>query len=61
MTFTHLLLLLAWCFTSTEKIRLIRDGRRLGKRGIIYLSIHYHHQNDSCIKMGSGERHLMFH
>ena len=25
-----------------------------------YLSLHCH-QNDSCIKMGSDERHLMFH
>ena len=24
-----------------------------GKREIIYLSLHCHHQNDSCIKMGS--------
>ena len=22
---------------------------------MIYLSLHYHHQNDSCIKMGSDE------
>ena len=29
-----------------------------GKREIIYLSLHCHHQNDSCIKMGSGERHF---
>ena len=26
-----------------------------GKREIIYLSIHCHHQNDSCIKMSSDE------
>ena len=26
-----------------------------GKREIIYLSLHCHHQNDSCIKMGSDE------
>ena len=44
---------------------LIRDGekggkgvRRLGKREIIYLSLHCHHQNDSCIKMGSDESHF---
>ena len=51
-------------------MRLIRDGEkegvgvgggggegvwRLGKREIIYLSLHCHHQNDSCIKMGSDE------
>ena len=48
------------CLTSTETIRLIRDGKREGGRGyggggereIINLSLHCHHQNDSCIKMG---------
>ena len=25
---------------------------------IIYLSLHRHHQNDSCIKMGSDESHF---
>ena len=24
----------------------------------IYLSVHYHHQNDSCMKMGSDESHF---
>ena len=29
---------------------------------IIYLSLHCHHRNDSCIKMGSDESHiLVFH
>ena len=44
---------------------LIRDGEEVGKgewrwgeREIIYLSLHYHHQNDSCIKMGSSENHF---
>ena len=27
-------------------------------REIIYLPLHCHHQNDSCIKMGSGESHF---
>ena len=27
-------------------------------RNIIYLSLHCHHQNDSCIKMGSDESHF---
>ena len=27
----------------------------LRKREIIYLSLHCHHQNDSCIKMGNVE------
>ena len=47
---------------STETIRLIRDGVnglwRWGKREIIYLSLHCHHQNDFCIKMGSDESHF---
>ena len=30
----------------------------LGEREIIYLSLHCHHQTDSCIKMGSDERHF---
>ena len=52
---------------STETIRLIRDGEkggggkrvwRWGKREIIYLLPQCHHQNDSCIKMGSDESHF---
>ena len=31
---------------------------RRGEREIIYLSLHCHHQNDSCIKMGSDESHF---
>ena len=27
-------------------------------RGRLYLWLHYHHQNDSCIKMGSDESHF---
>ena len=27
----------------------------MGERELIYLSLHCHHQNDSCIKMGSDE------
>ena len=46
-----------------ETIRLIRDGEkggvwRWGEREIIYLSLHSHHQNDSCIKVGSDESHF---
>ena len=26
--------------------------------GDLYLSLHCHHQNDSCIKMGSDESHF---
>ena len=29
-----------------------------GEGKIIYLSLHFHHQNDSCIKMGSDESHF---
>ena len=31
----------------------------VGKRESIYLSLHCHHQNDSCIKMGSDESHFI--
>ena len=51
------------CLTSTETVRLIRDGENgggvmeVGVEGetLLYLSLHYHHQNDSCIKMGTDE------
>ena len=50
---------------SRETIRLIRDGEKGGKgyggggkREIIYLSLHCHHQNDSSIKVGSDESHF---
>ena len=47
---------------STETVRLIRDGEKgvwgWGKREIVYLSLHCHNQNDSCIKMGSDESHF---
>ena len=46
-------------------MRLSRDGENgrkwvwsWGKREIIYLSLHCHHQNDSFIKMGSDESHF---
>ena len=28
------------------------------EKEIIYISLHCHHQNDSCIKMGSDESHF---
>ena len=31
---------------------------RWEKREIRYLSLHCHHQNDSCIKMGRDESHF---
>ena len=41
-------------------MRLIRDGGggMEGEREIIYLSLHCHHQNDFCIKVGSDESHF---
>ena len=46
-------------------MRLIRDGEnggkgvwRWGEKEIIYLSLHCHLQNDSCIKVGSDESHF---
>ena len=30
----------------------------VGEREIIYLSLHCHHQNESCITMGSDESHF---
>ena len=30
----------------------------MGEREIIYLSLHCHHQNDFCIKVGSDESHF---
>ena len=35
-----------------------RSVWRWEKKKIIYLSLHCHHQNDSCIKMGSDESHF---
>ena len=68
MTVTVLVNMVTWCLTSIETMRLIRDGEKVGgggggvwrleKREIIYLSLHCHHQNDSCIKMGSDESHF---
>ena len=33
-------------------------GGGAGERQIIYLSLHCHHQNDSCIKVGSDGSHF---
>ena len=48
---------------STETVRHIGDGEKggyggRGRGGKLYLSLHCHHQNDSCIKMGSDESHF---
>ena len=34
------------------------EGLRWGKREIIYLSLHCHHHNDFCIKVGSDGSHF---
>ena len=31
---------------------------KVGKREIMYLSLHCHHPNDLCIKVGRDESHL---
>ena len=36
----------------------MRDVWTWGKREIIYLSLHCHHQNDFCITVGSDESHF---
>ena len=48
-------------------MRLVRDGVKgegggmeVGGRGRLYISLHCHYQNDSCIKMGSDESHFNF-
>ena len=33
-------------------------GEGGGKMEIVHLPLHCHHQNDSCIKMGSDESHF---
>ena len=35
-----------------------RGGGKGGGRGDYILSLHRHHQNDSCVKMGSDESHF---
>ena len=44
--------LYTWRYTVTQ------GGGGGEKREIMYLSLHCHHQNDSCIKMGSDESHF---
>ena len=47
---------------NIQPIRLIRDREKGVWRGeereIIYLLLHPHHQNDSCITMGSNKSHF---
>ena len=59
------------CLMSTETVRLIRAGEKgggggggggAGEGGMEVVEeedyTHCHHQNDSCIKMGSDESHF---
>ena len=51
---------------NNKTIRPIRDGEKGGKGGLKVgeegddtpIAIHCHHQNDSCIKIGSDESHF---
>ena len=36
----------------------VNGGGGRGKERLLYLSLHCHHQNDSCIKVGSDENHF---
>ena len=36
----------------------VEEVWRSGKREIIYPSLHCHHQNDFCIKVGSDDSHF---
>ena len=55
-SFSFLMLCVHKKHTHTHKVY-IRDGRRWRKRENIYLLLHGHYQNDSCIKVGSDENH----
>ena len=37
---------------------MVLNGEKGRKGEIIYLSLHCHHQNDSCIKIGSYQSHF---
>ena len=50
----------AYNIRDGEKVWGGGGGMEVGEEGdyiYIYLSLHCHHQNDSCIKMGSDESH----
>ena len=66
---------MTWCLTSTETIRLSRDGEKGGGGGggagrvqrwrktdildYIYLSLHCHRQNDSCALRSAATRAVL--
>ena len=37
---------------------MMEGGMEVVEEGILYFSLHCHHQNDSCIKVGSDESHF---
>ena len=47
-----------WCLAFTGTIRLIRNGESGEEGDCIPITINCHHQNHSCIKMGSNESHF---
>ena len=53
-----------WCLTSTETVRIIRDGEKGGRgygggeRGRLYTSRYTLTTRMTCIKMGSDESHF---
>ena len=61
-TGTMLLLLLSWCFTSTETVRLIRDGRmEVRDEGDIYRPLHCHTRMTPALRWAAMRAILMFH
>ena len=44
--------------TVSEKVLAGTEIPGGGRRGRPYLSLHCHHQNDSCVKMGSDGSHF---
>ena len=41
-----------------RRVEEVEGGMEVGEEGDYILSLHCHHQSDSCIKMGSDERHF---
>ena len=50
-------LLLSWCFTSTDTIKLISDGQREGEGDYIYLSLDCNHMTPA-LKTDNDESHF---
>ena len=46
-----------WRRPRSQEVRWVWGGGRGG--GELYLTLHCHHQNDSCIKMARGECHFI--